>query len=179
MQAGKFPSLVTLTTSTSGLFKLNCCTVSTINIVLCNKTASRLSKFNLGFQTLDLSFCFKRCFQNYIENTIWFELCSNVFPGSKVVFGWGLNIESRGEKSPLSLCNLESGGAEGNEEGGRDDCGDEIVSDHKPPPDLRWGDLLKAKLNSQDSWSEGSFDWLLAPWGALCIFNFSHHRHSF
>ena len=49
------------------------------------------------------------------------------------------------------MFNLESRGKEGDEEGSRDDCGDEIVGDHKPPADFCRGDLLKAKLNGQDS----------------------------
>ena len=70
--------------------------------------------------------------------------------------------------SPIFLrwmSHLESRSKEGDEEGSRDDCGDEIVGDHKPPADLCRGDLLKAKLNCQDSWIESSSDWLLAPPG--------------
>ena len=47
--------------------------------------------------------------------------------------------------------NLESWGEEGKEEGSRDEGRDGIVDQHEPATDFRRRDLLKAKLNSQDS----------------------------
>ena len=49
------------------------------------------------------------------------------------------------------LSNLEGRGEEGKEEGGRDEGRDGIVDQHEPATDFRRRDLLKAKLNSQDS----------------------------
>ena len=50
------------------------------------------------------------------------------------------------------LSNLEGRGEEDKEEGSSDEGRDGVVDEHEPATDFRRRDLLKAKLNGQDSW---------------------------